>query len=121
MYKLVILIESTLDPTFDENWPHFLRVSEHIPGLQREATCRVERVLFGSLECGMIHELYFDTLEALQGGMLSPQGQEAGRLLQVMTGGRMTLLFADHKEDALENIRRYQYAQGDGKKSPDTL
>jgi hypothetical protein len=40
--------------------------------------------------------------------MSSPDGQAAGGLLQQMTGGRMSLFIADHKEDDLENIRRYR-------------
>ena len=47
MHKLVILIESTADPAFDQNWPQFLHHAERIPGLKREATSRVTQVLFG--------------------------------------------------------------------------
>ena len=107
MYKLVILIEST-DPHFDELWPQFLHRAESIPGLRREATSRVSQVLFGDLLCDLIHELYFDSYADLQHGMSSPEGQEAGRLLQGMTRGRMVLLMAEHTEDDLENIKRYR-------------
>ena len=51
----------------------------------------------------MIHELYFDSFTAMQQGLASPDGREAGRLLQSMTGGRVALLFADHNEDSIEN------------------
>jgi hypothetical protein len=54
-----------------------------------------------------MHELYFDSLQDLERAMASPQGREAGRLLQQMTSGRLTLFFADHKEDDLKNIRAY--------------
>jgi len=74
----------------------------------RESTSRVGQVLFGSVVCEMIHELYFESYAAMQQGLASSAGQEAGRLLQSMTGGRMALLFADHTEDNIENIRRYQ-------------
>jgi hypothetical protein len=40
--------------------------------------------------------------------MASVPGRAAGRILQSMTGGRMALFFADHFEDELENIRKYQ-------------
>jgi uncharacterized protein (TIGR02118 family) len=113
MHKLVILVESTDDPSFDENWPEFLHMAERMPGLQRESTSRVDHVVFGKVPYAMIHELFFDSLEALQKGMASPQGQEAGRLLQVMTQGNLTLLFAEHKEDDLENIRKYQKPEDD--------
>lgn len=113
MHKLVILIESTADPAFNQNWPQFLHHAERIPGLRRESSCRVTQVLFGDVRVDMIHELYFDSLDAMQQGMASPDGQQAGRLLQAMTGGRMTLLFAVHNEDSIENIRRYHKPQRD--------
>jgi hypothetical protein len=31
-------------------------------------------------------------------------------MLQKITGGKMSLVIADHKEDDLENIRRYREA-----------
>lgn len=108
MHKLVILIESTSDPSFDLNWPKFLHQAERIPGLLREATSRVTQVLYGEISYNMIHELYFDSFSAMQQGMASPKGQEAGRLLQLITGGQITLLFAEHTEDSIENIRQYQ-------------
>ena len=107
MHKLVILIESVEDPVFDENWPDFLHLAERMPGLRRETTARVDGVLFGERDYALIHELYFDSAAALHTAMASPVGQAAGRLLQAMTGGKLALLYADHKEDELENIRKY--------------
>ncbi len=111
MYKLIILVESTTTPGFHALWPRFLHAAEDIPGLRREATSRVSQVLFGDLQCAMIHELFFDSYATLQSGMASDPGKEAGRLLQEMTGGKVELFIADHSEDELENIRRYK-AQG---------
>jgi len=113
MHKLIIMLESSENPDFDEQWPRFLSLAENMPGLQREVTSRVERVIFGVSTTTMIHELYFESLEALQEGMASPQGREAGAVLQSMTQGRMTLLFADHREDNIENIRKYQQVKED--------
>ncbi len=120
MHKLVILVESIDEPAFEENWPGFLHLVERMPGLRREATCRVDQVVYGHLNCALIHELYFDSLDALQHSMTSPVGQEAGRLLQEMTRGRVTLLFADHKEDTVENIRKYRRLDGDEERDADT-
>ncbi len=108
MYKLIILVESTSTPGFHSLWPRFLHAAEDIPGLRREATSRVSQVLFGDLQCAMIHELFFDSYALLQAGMASETGKEAGRLLQELTGGRVKLFIADHSEDELENIRRYR-------------
>lgn len=117
MYKLVILIEKPDDLTFDDRWPQFLHLAEQIPGLLRETTSRVDRVVYGKGEISMIHELYFESSEELQRGMASSVGQEAGRVLQEITRGRVTLLFADHKQDELENIIRYREKQSEGDRS----
>jgi uncharacterized protein (TIGR02118 family) len=109
MHKLVILIEPLDDwQAFEAAWPEFLHQAEAMPGLRREATSRVDEFLYGANLCAQIHELYFDSLEAAQMAMASPEGRAAGRLLQKMTGGHVTLFFADHKEDNLENIRKYR-------------
>jgi hypothetical protein len=108
MYKLIILVESTATPDFHVFWPRFLHAAEDIPGLRRESTSRVSQTLYGDMQCALIHELYFDTYAALNFGLASESGKEAGRLLQEMTAGRVKLLIADHSEDDLENIRKYK-------------
>ena len=116
MHKLTILIESLDDWTvFEDTWPQFLHQAEDMPGLRREVTSRVDSVLYGKGNYAVIHELYFDTLGAAQEAMSSPPGREAGKILQGMTGGRMTLLFAEHKEDNIENIRKYKGADDEDK------
>lgn len=108
MHKLVILIESLPDQSaFDEAWPQFLHAAEGMPGLISESTSRVDVFLFGSYAVNMVHELHFETAEQAREAMASPQGRLAGRLLQAMTGGKVTLFLADHKQDNLENIRRH--------------
>ena len=109
MYKLVILIEPLEDAQkFEDDWPEFLHKIERMPGLQREAISRVEAFLYGPTPCARMHELYFDTLQAAEQAMASQEGREAGQLLRRMTGGKMTLFFAEHKEDDLANIRKHQ-------------
>ena len=63
--------------------------------------------MYGPAPVAMQHELYFDSLAAVQQAMASPAGREAGRLLQSLTGGHMSLFIADHKQDDLENILRH--------------
>jgi uncharacterized protein (TIGR02118 family) len=111
MYKLIILIEEADTPSLDESWPQFLHLAEQMPSLRREATSRVAHILFGKPNYTLIHELYFDSLADLQDAMASPFGQQAGQLLQRITGGRLSLLVGDHTEDDLENIRKHQQPQ----------
>jgi uncharacterized protein (TIGR02118 family) len=109
MYKLVILIEPLEDATaFESGWPDFLHHSERMPGLRREATSRVDAVLYGQIPVAFMHELFFDSQAAAQQAMTSLYGRQAGKVLQQISQGKMTLFFADHKEDELANIQRYQ-------------
>ena len=114
MYKLVILIENLDDiSAFEEIWPKFLHYAESMPGLLRETTSLIDSVIFGEGIYAFMHELYFQDREQAQQAMVSTPGQNAGKLLQSMTGGRLVLFFADHKEDDLENIRKYRAEKGD--------
>lgn len=113
MHKLVILIEQ-LDnlQAFENLWPEFLHQVEDMPGLRRETSSRVDHFLFGKQPFLYMHELFFDNLEEAQQAMASLQGRSAGRLLQQMSGSRLSLFFADHKEDDLEHIRKFARREG---------
>jgi len=113
MNKLIILVESTATPGFHNFWPRFLHAAENIPGLRREATSRISKLLYGDTQYALVHELFFDSLVALEAGLASPSGKEAGRILQEMTGGRVQLLIADHSEDNMDNIRKYRRVSHD--------
>ena len=114
MYKMVILIEPQLDiMRFEEIWPKFLEHAEQMPGLIRETTSQVDRVLAGNCVAEKIHELYFESMEAALEAMASPEGQAAGAILQAITGSQMTLMLAHHLEDELENIKRYREGSND--------
>lgn len=109
MHKLVILFDMPEDwQAFDDTWPQFLHQVEEMPGLRREAFCRVESFFFGSCRIVQMHELFFDSFDEAQQAMASPEGQAAGQLLQAMTGGRMSLFIADHKEDDLSRIKQFK-------------
>jgi len=121
MYKLVILIEPLEDVSaFESSWPDFLHHSERMPGLRREATSRVDAVIFGQIPVAFMHELFFDNQAAAQQALSSLHGRQAGKVLQQITQGKMTLFFADHKEDELENIRRYQSPADESKPLADS-
>ena len=109
MHKLVILIEPLENPQkFEDTWPQFLHYAERMPGLVRETSGHVDTFLYGSGNYTHMHELYFDSRTDAQNAMSSPDGRAAGALLQQITGGRLSLFLADHREDNLENIRRYK-------------
>ena len=121
MYKLVILIEPLEDVSaFESSWPDFLHHSERMPGLRREATSRVDAVIYGHIPVAIMHELFFDNQASAQQAMSSLHGRQAGKVLQQITQGKMALFFADHKEDELENIRRYQSLEGEQKPVADS-
>lgn len=109
MYKLVILIEFDEDKkSWDDSWPDFLHHAEQMPGLLKESTSRIESVLYGTYRCSLIHELHFNSKKSLQNAMSSTPGRTAGEILQKITGGKMTLLLANHQEDNLANIRKFK-------------
>ncbi|MCX8061709.1 MAG: EthD family reductase [Anaerolineales bacterium] len=115
MYKLVILIEKSVEPAvLDQHWPQFLHHAEQMPGLLRESTSRVDSHLFGSAEYQLQHELFFNSLEEARRAMASEAGRMAGRILQQLSGGSLVLFFADHREDDLENIRKYRQSISSG-------
>jgi uncharacterized protein (TIGR02118 family) len=109
MYKLVIFIKSLEDAdSFEEKWPEFLHSAEKMPGLVYETTSRVDKILYGEEKIAQVHELYFKSQKDAVRAMSSPEGREAGRTLQRITGGRISLFFADHKGDDLNNIRKFR-------------
>ena len=114
MYKLIILIGPIADTSpFGETWPEFLHLAESMPSLVREATVRVDNVLYGDQQINMIHEFFFNTQGDLRKALTSKQGQAAGKILQKITDGRMTLLIAEHKEDDIANLRKYRRGNTD--------
>jgi uncharacterized protein (TIGR02118 family) len=108
MYKLIILVGALEDyQRFDDQWPDFLAAAEKMPGLLREVTSRVDRVIYGEQPVHLVHELHFESLKAAADAMGSPEGEAAGQILQAISGGQVTLLLADHSEDTLPNIRKF--------------
>ncbi len=120
MHKLIILIEKLEDSeTFEAGWPAFLQYAEQMPGLRQEVTSRVSEKIYGSYECALTHELYFDDRDSAYQALNSPAGQNAGRTLQLITEGRMTLLFAEHHADTIEHIQRSAEESAESLEDPD--
>lgn len=109
MYKLIILFDQPDDPTtFGRNWEIFLRMAEQMPGLRRENTSRIDRVIFGGrkMRPHMIHEFHFDDRAALDAALASDAGQQAGEWLHQFTGGNFVLLSAPHHEATENEIKK---------------
>lgn len=101
MYKLVILFEHPLDEEeFQMNWQKFMGLAEKLPRLKREVVSRVQEVVYApdGRQYTRLHELLFDSRDALEAALRSQAGQLAGQFLQAFTQGRMVLLTAEHME-----------------------
>ena len=72
MVKLVILIEPEVNQdAFFEGWPRFLEHAENLPGLVRLVSAPVHTQLAGAYQPLMIHELVFDSQQALENALAS--------------------------------------------------
>lgn len=101
MYKLIILFEPPIDEQdFQDNWQKFMSLAEKLPRLKREVVSRVQETIH-STEGNPVfrmHELLFDSRDALEAAMGSPAGQAAGQFLLAFTLGRVRLMVAEHME-----------------------
>jgi len=68
----------------------------------------VEQFLYGTTAISQMHELFFNTKPEAERALSTPPGQQQEQLLQQITGGMVSIFFAEHKEDDLENIRKYK-------------
>lgn len=100
MHKLMVVIRRPQDPAaFEDRWSReFVPRAERMPGIRRVTLSRVSGTLPGGVDLHLVHEFYFDGLEALQSAMASPQGQEAGRALMAFASVEASLSFAEHME-----------------------
>ena len=116
MFKLLILIEPEIDSeTFFQGWPKFLSHAEEMPGLEKLVTAPVHEHLSGQYSPLMVHELHFEDRSVLEKALASPAGIAAGKTLQQITGGHVSLLIAAHLEDSGEHLRDLR-----SKKAPST-
>ncbi len=109
MYKLILLFSSPENfDSYEQDWQKFMALVEKLPGLRRETVSRVERTVFALAgePIYKIHELLFDSKDALEAAINSPAGQAAGQWLQEFTRGRVMILTAEHLEADKEDFRR---------------
>lgn len=99
-HKLLILFHAPLPPDFEQRWSeHFVPLAEKLPGLRRVVVSHTNGGPAGPVDVYLLHELHFDSLEALKAAMLAPEGLAAGQALVKLAGKQATLMFAEHMED----------------------
>lgn len=105
MYKLTLLFhDSPAIPDLVERWSReFVPLADRLPGLRLVSVSHVEGGPSGPVDVRLIHDLIFDDAQAMTAAMQSPEGVVAGQCLVRLTKntpGCVTMLFADHKQDA---------------------
>lgn len=102
MHKLMVLFNSSEDSlTLETQWSNaFVGRAESMPGIRRVSVSRVVGGPGGGIDLHLLHEFYFDDLNALKAALASPQGQEAGQALMAFAGEQVSIYFAEHLEEA---------------------
>jgi len=101
MFKLVILFEQPLNEMeFQVNWQIFMGLAEKLPRLRKEVVSTVQQLVHDpqGRQFTRIHELIFDSRDALETALQTKAGQEAGQYLHDFTLGRIMLMTAEHME-----------------------
>ena len=105
MYQLLILLPLDVDTNaFDEGWPKFLDLIEKLEGLQKETISRIDRAIYGNNQIQRIYSFIFSDKHAFEKALTSPEGEEAGKLIHQISGGKVILLSSYYLEDSLGNI-----------------
>lgn len=99
MPKLIVLYPPPSDvATFERRYraEHVPMVMEKIPGLKKFVAAQVVGSPAGSPPYQRVAELYFDSMEALQGAVASPGGQAAvAHAMEISTGGPPVVLIGE--------------------------
>lgn len=99
MVKVVILLRAGLSTT-SESYNDFLIKLDALPGLRRKAVSDVFGAMSGRMPYHTIIEAYFDSREAMEQALISPEGVAAGRALQRFAGPDATTMYAHTLEEA---------------------
>jgi uncharacterized protein (TIGR02118 family) len=99
MVKALVLYPPPTDgDTFERRYrdEHVPMVHERIPGLRKFAAGRVVGSPMGAAPYARVAELTFDSADALQAALGSPDGQAVvAHALELSTGGPMTVLIIE--------------------------
>lgn len=101
MVKFMILFSTPEDlERFEDSYNNFLALVERMPDIRRRQVNSVLGSPMGTPRLYRILEVYFDSYDALDRALKSPQGQEAGAELRTFPPGQVELLFAEVYEEA---------------------
>ncbi|MFN2215864.1 MAG: EthD family reductase [Anaerolineales bacterium] len=109
MYKLVILFEDPVnDASFQENWQIFMGMAEKMPRLRREVVSRIDNQVYSrdGKNYNRIHELIFDSRDALEIALQSQSGKDSGQFLQDFTQGKIMIFTAEHLEAIEKDFKK---------------
>lgn len=99
MAKLLVLYPPPLDAsTFERRYrdEHVPMVLEKMPGLRRFAAGQVVGAPGGEAPYARVAELTFDSREAIESALSSPEGEAVvGHALEISTGGPITALIVE--------------------------
>jgi uncharacterized protein (TIGR02118 family) len=102
MHKLMVVFHRSGDSIgLEQQWSEtFVAQAERMPGLRRVAVSRVRGSLVEKTQIHLVHEFFFDDEAALQHALSSPEGKAAGEALMRFAAEDVTLLIAEHLEEA---------------------
>jgi len=104
MVKLMALYRKPADvQAFEEHYAGVhLPLVEKIPGLRKTELSRITGAPRGEAPYYMMHEMYFDDMDAYNQAMMSEENKAAGKDLMSFARDIVTLMVADVYEDAVK-------------------
>lgn len=101
MIKFVVQFRQPTDlNNFENTYNDFLALVENMPDIVRRQVVHITGTPIGQSPYYRALELYFDTVDAMRGALMSPAGQEAGNELARFGDGTFEVFFAEVFEEA---------------------
>jgi uncharacterized protein (TIGR02118 family) len=100
MVKLIALYQTPENPAeFDEHYKNIhTPLVQKMPGLRKLEVAKITGAPIGEPKHYLIAEMYFDSQDALNASMASPEGKAAARDLMGFAGNIVTMFFAEVQE-----------------------
>lgn len=102
MVKLIALYKKPSDVEAFEN--HYKNTHtplvKKMPGLQKVEVSRITSAIGGEAKFYLLAEMYFESEDALNAAMASPEGKAAGKDLMDFAGGLVQMMIAEVEQDA---------------------